>query len=42
MLDRMLGEIPAQNDSDEATLPITILDEMEDFIGEPILFMGIS
>ena len=40
VLNDMLNE--TMEDDDEANLPIAILDEMEDFMGEPIMFMGIS
>tara|TARA_Y100000034_G_C6706355_1_gene311784 strand:- start:204 stop:395 length:192 start_codon:yes stop_codon:yes gene_type:complete len=29
-------------DDDETTIPTRIIDEMEDYMGEPITFMGIS
>lgn len=29
-------------ESDEPTIPISLIDEMEDYMGETILFMGIS
>ena len=29
-------------EDDEAAIPMSIIDEMEDYMGEPITFMGIS
>tara|TARA_R100001594_G_scaffold86952_1_gene121353 strand:- start:184 stop:369 length:186 start_codon:yes stop_codon:yes gene_type:complete len=28
--------------SEEPTIPISLIDEMEDYLGEQIIFMGIS
>ena len=40
VLHDMLEE--SYDDDDEATIPTSIIDEMEDYMGEPITFMGIS
>ena len=29
-------------EENETMIPISVLDEIEDYMGEPILFMGIS
>ena len=42
VLDKMLREENYVEDDDEATIPMKIIDEMEDYMGEPITFMGIS
>ena len=41
VLHEMLGEEYNEED-DEATIPMSIIDEIEEYIGEPITFMGIS
>ena len=39
ILHDMIGE---EYGDDEAMIPIDIIDEMEDYMGESIIFMGIS
>ena len=40
VLHEMLGD--SYDDDDEATIPMKIVDEIEEYMGEPITFMGIS
>ena len=44
VLDEMIGEaaIITTEENDEAAIPMSLLDEMEDYMGEPIMFMAIS
>ena len=39
---REVFDIGCDDDDDETTIPIGIIDEMEEYMGEPIMFMGIS
>ncbi len=39
---RSVLDIDYNEDDDEAMIPMSIIDDIEDFIGEPITFMGIS
>ena len=41
VLHEMLAEEYVEED-DETTIPMSIIDEIEEYIGEPITFMGIS
>ena len=44
VLDSMVEEsaVITTDDDDEAIIPMNVLDEIEDYMGEPITFMGIS
>ena len=44
IVQQVLHEMISESyiEDDEAMIPMNILDEIEDYIGEPILFMGIS
>ena len=44
VLDSMVEEsaVIKTDDYDEAIIPMNVLDEIEDYMGEPITFMGIS
>lgn len=46
-LEKMMEKVVRQvldidYEENETMIPINILDEIEDYMGEPILFMGIS
>ena len=34
--------IEYDEEDDETTIPMSVIDEIEEFMGEPITFMGIS
>ena len=40
VLNEMLEEV--YEDDDETVIPVKIIDEIEEYMGEPITFMGIS
>jgi len=44
VLDSMVEEsaVITTDDDEEAIIPMNVLDEIEDYMGEPITFMGIS
>tara|TARA_Y100000310_G_scaffold232270_1_gene235052 strand:- start:60 stop:230 length:171 start_codon:yes stop_codon:yes gene_type:complete len=45
VVEKVLHEMLEENyidDDDESTIPIRIIDEMEEYLGESITFMGIS
>ena len=35
-------QIEYDEEDDETTIPMSIIDEIEEYMGEPITFMGIS
>ena len=46
-LEKMMEKVVRQvldidYEENETMIPMNVLDEIEDYIGEPILFMGIS
>ena len=46
-LEKMMKKVVRQvldidYEENETMIPISVLDEIEDYMGEPILFMGIS
>ena len=43
VVERVLHDMieSTYDDDGEATIPISIIDDMEDYMGEPITFMGI-
>ena len=46
-LEKMMEKVVRQvldidYEENETMIPISVLDEIEDYMGEPILFMGIS
>ena len=41
VLHDMVEEV-YDDDDNETTIPMSLIDEMEDYMGEPITFMGIS
>ena len=43
VLDKMLREENyVEDDDDETSIPMSIIEQMEDYLGEPILFMAIT
>ena len=45
VMERVVREVlhvECDYEDDDNTIPIKIIDEMEDYMGEPITFMGIS